>query len=47
MNLVLIGALSPRIYAGHLIYKGKAVIQVGPRAPEFMPLNVLQHFQIC
>ncbi|TXG56414.1 hypothetical protein EZV62_017727 [Acer yangbiense] len=33
------GALPPRVYVGHSIYKGKAALQVEPRAPEFVSLD--------
>ncbi|XP_022733741.1 single-stranded DNA-binding protein WHY1, chloroplastic-like isoform X1 [Durio zibethinus] len=31
--------LPPRFYVGHSIYKGKAVLTVEPKAPEFVPLD--------
>ncbi|XP_022151332.1 single-stranded DNA-binding protein WHY1, chloroplastic-like [Momordica charantia] len=33
------GALPPRFFVGHSIYKGKAVLTVEPRPPEFTPLD--------
>lgn len=33
------GGLSPRVYIGYSIYKGKAAVTVQPRAPEFLPLD--------
>lgn len=35
-----VGALPPRVYVGHSIYKGKAALTITPRPPEFMPLDV-------
>ncbi|KAI5419935.1 single-stranded DNA-binding protein WHY1, chloroplastic [Lathyrus oleraceus] len=34
-----VGALPPRVYVGHSIYKGKAALTITPRPPEFMPLD--------
>ncbi|MED6186852.1 Single-stranded DNA-binding protein why1, chloroplastic [Stylosanthes scabra] len=34
-----VGALPPRVYVGHSIYKGKAALTVTPRPPEFAPLD--------
>ncbi|XP_057542917.1 single-stranded DNA-binding protein WHY1, chloroplastic-like isoform X1 [Amaranthus tricolor] len=31
--------VSPRVFVGHSIYKGKAALTVEPRAPEFLPLE--------
>nr|AFK42652.1 unknown [Lotus japonicus] len=36
---VSVGALPPRVYVGHSIYKGKAALTVTPRPPEFAPLD--------
>ncbi|KAG2702276.1 hypothetical protein I3843_06G075900 [Carya illinoinensis] len=33
------GPFPPRYFVGHSIYKGKAVLTVEPRAPEFTPLD--------
>ncbi|XP_077247814.1 single-stranded DNA-binding protein WHY1, chloroplastic-like isoform X2 [Tasmannia lanceolata] len=33
------GALPPRLYVGHSIYKGKAALTIEPKAPEFVPLD--------
>ncbi|XP_010256524.1 PREDICTED: single-stranded DNA-binding protein WHY1, chloroplastic-like [Nelumbo nucifera] len=33
------GALPPRVFVGHSIYKGKAALTVEPKAPEFIPLD--------
>ncbi|KAJ4960006.1 hypothetical protein NE237_019916 [Protea cynaroides] len=33
------GALPPRVFVGHSIYKGKAALTVEPKAPEFTPLD--------
>ncbi|XP_042502348.1 single-stranded DNA-binding protein WHY1, chloroplastic-like [Macadamia integrifolia] len=33
------GALPPRVFVGHSIYKGKAALTVEPKAPEFAPLD--------
>ncbi|MCH86058.1 single-stranded DNA-binding protein WHY1 chloroplastic-like, partial [Trifolium medium] len=33
------GALPPRVYVGHSIYKGKAALTITPRPPEFAPLD--------
>ncbi|RVW70065.1 Single-stranded DNA-binding protein WHY1, chloroplastic [Vitis vinifera] len=33
------GALQPRVFVGHSIYKGKAALTVEPKAPEFTPLD--------
>ncbi|KAL3501337.1 hypothetical protein ACH5RR_035786 [Cinchona calisaya] len=33
------GTLSPRVYVGYSVYKGKAALTVEPRLPEFMPLD--------
>ncbi|KAB1208014.1 Single-stranded DNA-binding protein WHY1, chloroplastic [Morella rubra] len=33
------GALPPRFFVGHSIYKGKAALTVEPRAPDFTPLD--------
>ncbi|KAF7809166.1 single-stranded DNA-binding protein WHY1, chloroplastic-like [Senna tora] len=35
----VVGALPPRVYVGHSIYKGKAALTVTPRPPEFAPLD--------
>lgn len=35
-----VGALPPRVYVGHSIYKGKSALTVTPRPPEFAPLDV-------
>ncbi|KAK2408340.1 Single-stranded DNA-binding protein why1, chloroplastic [Trifolium repens] len=34
-----VGALPPRVYVGHSIYKGKAALTITPRPPEFAPLE--------
>ncbi|KAK4741378.1 hypothetical protein SAY87_024966 [Trapa incisa] len=34
-----VGALPPRVFVGHSIYKGKAALTVEPRAPEFTSLE--------
>ncbi|KAI4328395.1 hypothetical protein L6164_020752 [Bauhinia variegata] len=34
-----VGALPPRVFVGHSIYKGKAALTVTPRPPEFTPLD--------
>jgi len=36
----LVGALPPRVFVGHSIYKGKAALTITPRPPEFVPLDV-------
>ncbi|GAU23858.1 hypothetical protein TSUD_369660 [Trifolium subterraneum] len=36
-----VGALPPRVYVGHSIYKGKAALTITPRPPEFVPLDDL------
>ncbi|XP_044487962.1 single-stranded DNA-binding protein WHY1, chloroplastic-like isoform X2 [Mangifera indica] len=36
---VSVGTLPPKVYVGHSIYKGKAVLTVEPRAPEFVSLD--------
>lgn len=33
------GASSPKVFVGYSVYKGKAVLTVEPRAPEFLPLD--------
>ncbi|KAI9121275.1 hypothetical protein K1719_008308 [Acacia pycnantha] len=35
-----VGALPPRVYVGHSVYKGKAALTVTPRPPEFASLEV-------
>ncbi|KAI9075678.1 hypothetical protein K1719_042375 [Acacia pycnantha] len=35
-----VGALPPRVYVCHSIYKGKAALTVTPRPPEFVSLEV-------
>ncbi|XP_056694937.1 uncharacterized protein [Spinacia oleracea] len=32
---------APRVFVGHSIYKGKAALTVEPKAPEFLPLDVI------
>ncbi|XP_058760880.1 single-stranded DNA-binding protein WHY1, chloroplastic-like [Vicia villosa] len=34
-----VGAIPPRVYVGHSIYKGKAALTITPRPPEFLPLD--------
>ncbi|KAI4314203.1 hypothetical protein L6164_027136 [Bauhinia variegata] len=34
-----VGALPPRVFVGHSIYKGKAALTVTPRPPGFAPLD--------
>ncbi|OVA13302.1 Plant transcription factor [Macleaya cordata] len=34
-----LGALPPRVFVGHSIYKGKAALTVEPKSPEFVPLD--------
>ncbi|PNX56931.1 single-stranded DNA-binding protein WHY1 chloroplastic-like, partial [Trifolium pratense] len=36
---MVVGALPPRVYVGHSIYKGKAALTITPRPPEFAPLD--------
>lgn len=35
-----VGELTPRVFVGHSVYKGKAVLTVSPRAPEFTSMEV-------
>ncbi|RVW25985.1 Single-stranded DNA-binding protein WHY1, chloroplastic [Vitis vinifera] len=39
MTWLVAGALQPRVFVGHSIYKGKAALTVEPKAPEFTPLD--------
>ncbi|KAE9595592.1 hypothetical protein Lal_00031119 [Lupinus albus] len=34
-----VGALPPRVFVGHSIYKGKAALTVSPKSPEFQSLE--------
>ncbi|KAK7274745.1 hypothetical protein RIF29_15843 [Crotalaria pallida] len=34
-----VGALPPKVYVGHSLYKGKAALTVTPKPPEFAPLE--------
>lgn len=40
VSLCSVGALPPRVYVGHSIYKAKAALTLTPRPPEFAPLEV-------
>nr|ACJ84322.1 unknown [Medicago truncatula] len=38
-NNPLVGALPPRVYVGHSIYKGKAALTITPTPPKFVTLD--------
>ncbi|KAI9087158.1 hypothetical protein K1719_030793 [Acacia pycnantha] len=41
-----VGALPPRVYVGHSVYKGKAALTVTPRPPEFASLEGAVNFAL-